>query len=100
MEAEKHSWPEQSQLHSVGMGMVHYMHGEGGEAGGMTATDLASTLGMSHVPEMSQETVELHNINFNMEDSLLGHEITCVVVYSCGYRQQLTPPSPKKGPVP
>ena len=80
---EKRSWPEQDQLHSAGMGMVHYI--QGGEevdgkmtpAGEMTATDLASLLGVSHVPEMSQEAEGLFEMNIQMDIAVAqpGHDV-------------------------
>jgi hypothetical protein len=83
VEAEKRSWPEQDQLHSAGMGMVHYI--QGGEevdgkmtpAGEMTATDLASLLGVSHVPEMSQEAEGLFEMNIQMDIAVAqpGHDV-------------------------
>ena len=68
VEAEKLSWPEQDQLHSAGMGAVHYMHGGREEDGGLTATDLASTLGVSHVTAPSEEAEGLLDINMEVDE--------------------------------
>ena len=72
VEAERQSWAQlhgagRDQLHSAGMGMFQWTHSRLND--GVTNTDLASTLGVSHVTAPSEEAMRLHERNCEWGDN-------------------------------